>query len=237
MNSAETHFVRDGISRVARWNGVSWPPFDIDGAIFTRNASLSMSHYTGEGVPALWRRHNARCTKTKVLPPVTMSKIHLWHVLVCAQHIGWQVNDKSWIFHIFAAYNLFKYYIFVCSAPDEKATHRHVIIHCITGWWCHLGVIHVHYDILWGVNWVYVIISANKSLCYFKTRWHCANLFQPIKGFHFLRLYRIKWVICEYRCLYISINVKARFPPTPDLNTPCDDFSRIPVDSYIIVVF
>ena len=25
-----------------------------------------------------------------------------------------------------------------------------------------------------------------------KTRWHCANLFQPIKGFHFLRLYRIK---------------------------------------------
>ena len=25
-----------------------------------------------------------------------------------------------------------------------------------------------------------------------KTRWHGANLFQPIKGFHFLRLYPIK---------------------------------------------
>ena len=25
-----------------------------------------------------------------------------------------------------------------------------------------------------------------------KTRWYCANPFQPIKGFHFLRLYRIK---------------------------------------------
>ena len=43
--------------------------------------------------------------------------------------------------------------------------------------------------------------------------------------------------MCEDRCLYIGINVKARFPPTPDLNIPCDDLSRIPVDSYIIVVF
>ena len=32
-------------------------------------------------------------------------------------------------------------------------------------------------------------------------------------------------------------NLKADFPATPDLNTPCDDLSRIPVDSYIIVVF
>ena len=31
--------------------------------------------------------------------------------------------------------------------------------------------------------------------------------------------------------------LKNVFPPTPDLNTPCDDFSRLPVDSYIIVVF
>ena len=52
-------------------------------------------------------------------------------------------------------------------------------------------------------------------LTIFKTRWHCANLFQPIKGFHFLRLYRIKWAICEYRCLYIGINVKARFTSHP----------------------
>ena len=34
-----------------------------------------------------------------------------------------------------------------------------------------------------------------------KTRWHGANLFQPIKGFHFLRLYPIKWAICENRSL------------------------------------
>ena len=31
--------------------------------------------------------------------------------------------------------------------------------------------------------------------------------------------------------------LKHVFPPTPDHNTPWDDFSRIPVDSYIIVVF
>ena len=31
--------------------------------------------------------------------------------------------------------------------------------------------------------------------------------------------------------------LKYDFYPTPDINTPCDDFSRIPVDSYIIVVF
>ena len=49
----------------------------------------------------------------------------------------------------------------------------------------------------------------------FKARWHGANLFQPIKGFHFLRLYPIKWAICEDRCLYIGINVKARFSTQP----------------------
>ena len=77
----------------------------------------------------------------------------------------------------------------------------------------------------------------NVTIIPFITRWHCANLFQPIKGFHFLRLYRVKWAICEDRCLYMSIKVKARFSTQTNLNTPCDDLSRIPVGSYIIVVF
>ena len=57
-----------------------------------------------------------------------------------------------------------------------------------------------------------------------KTRWHCANLFQPIKGFHFLRLYRIKWAICEDRCLYIGINVKARLSTQPPPQHPLRRF-------------
>ena len=51
----------------------------------------------------------------------------------------------------------------------------------------------------------------------FKIWWHCANLFQPIKGFHFLRLYRIRWAICEDRCLYIGINIKQVFPTSTPL--------------------
>ena len=47
-----------------------------------------------------------------------------------------------------------------------------------------------------------------------------ANLFQPIKGFHFLRLYPIKWAIYEDRCLYIGINVKARFSNQTPTSTP-----------------
>ena len=38
--------------------------------------------------------------------------------------------------------------------------------------------------------WEYFIVGS--GLPGFKTRWHCANLFQPIKGFHFLRLYHIQ---------------------------------------------
>ena len=53
------------------------------------------------------------------------------------------------------------------------------------------------------------------------------NLFQPIKGFHFLRLYRIKWAICEYRCLYIGINVKARFPSQAPTSTPLATISLV----------
>ena len=33
--------------------------------------------------------------------------------------------------------------------------------------------------------------------------------------------------MCEYICLYIGINVKALFPPTPYLNTLCDDLSGV----------
>ena len=61
----------------------------------------------------------------------------------------------------------------------------------------------------------YTHITEYHCICMLKTRWHCANLFQPIKGFHVLRLYRIKWAIREDRCLYIGINVKARFSTQP----------------------
>ena len=57
-----------------------------------------------------------------------------------------------------------------------------------------------------------------------KTRWHGANLFQPIKGFHFLRLYPINWAIYEDRCLYIGINVKSRFSTQPRPQHPLRRF-------------
>ena len=56
---------------------------------------------------------------------------------------------------------------------------------------------------------------SNQGFIILKTRWRCANLFQPIKGFHFLRLHRIKWAMCENRYLYIGIKVKARVSSLP----------------------
>ena len=58
----------------------------------------------------------------------------------------------------------------------------------------------------------------------FRTRWHGANLFQPIKGFHFLRLHPIKWAVYEDRYLFIGINVKARFSTKPRPQDPLRRF-------------
>ena len=66
-----------------------------------------------------------------------------------------------------------------------------------------------------------VIICNNVALSWFRSYLQhdgtvptCAN---QIKGFHFLRLYRIKWAICQYRCWNIDINDKLTLPP-PHLN-------------------
>ena len=65
-------------------------------------------------------------------------------------------------------------------------------------------------------------------LAIFKTRWHGVNLFQPIKGFHFLRLHPIKWALYEGdRCLYIGINVKARFSTQPPPQHPYATISLV----------
>ena len=57
-----------------------------------------------------------------------------------------------------------------------------------------------------------------------RTRWHCANLFQPIKCFHFLGLYRIKLAIWEYRCFSLGRNVKVRFSSHPRPQHPLRRF-------------
>ena len=75
------------------------------------------------------------------------------------------------------------------------------------GCWCTTIITSLKYHIWHYSIRCYSIIS--NALIHIKTRWHCANPLQPIKGFHFLRLYRIKWAICEYMCLYIVINDKA----------------------------
>ena len=74
---------------------------------------------------------------------------------------------------------------------------------------------------------VYRFINSRDQPTYFtvlKKRWHGANLFQPIKGFHFLRLYPIKWAIYEDRCLYSDIDVKARFSTQPRPQHPLRRF-------------
>ena len=78
-------------------------------------------------------------------------------------------------------------------------------------------------DKLGQVDFKLIYWQASRTIAvyvYVKTRWHCANLLQPIKGFHFLRLYRIKWAICEYRCLYIVIYDKVVLCHPPPTTTP-----------------
>ena len=51
--------------------------------------------------------------------------------------------------------------------------------------------------------------------------------FNQSKASIFLRLYPIKWAMCENRCLYIGINVKARLSSDPPTSKPLATISLV----------